>query len=186
MKIKKIVKGIAFVLIFLVCFSAVTTVLEYVEVRDSNRISGFFEERENSLDAVFLGSSATYTFWNPPQAFAEHGITVYSFTSAWQTIYATKFMIDDALKTQPDALYIINISKFYDNYDQHLQRLLIDYPVTVNKFLMTDYLCDMYDMSLSERMEYFFPIIRFHSRWSELTKEDFFHSFRKAHIIHIA
>ncbi len=174
MKIKKIIKGIAFVLIFLVCFSAVQTVLEYVEIRDSNRIGGLFEERENSLDAVFLGSSATYTFWGPPLAFAEYGITVHSFSSSWQTIYATKFMIDDALKTQPDALYIINISKFYNNYDQHLQRLLIDYPVTLNKYLMTAYLCDMYDMSLSESMEYFFPIIRFHGRWNVLTKDDFF------------
>lgn len=174
MKIKKIIKGIAFVLIFLICFSAVTTVLEYVSERDSERITGFFEERENSLDAVFLGSSATYAFWCAPIAFAEYGITVYTYSTASQPLYAAKFLIDDALKTQPDALYIVNISNVSENYEQHLQKLLIDYPFSINKLLMTDYLCDMYGLSLSERMEYYFPIIRFHGRWNELTETDFF------------
>jgi len=174
MKTKKIIKGIVFVLIFLICFSAVQTVLEYVDERDSNRIIGFFEERENSLDAVFLGSSATYAFWCAPTAFAEHGITVYTYSTASQPLYAAKFLIADAMKTQPDAVYIVNISNVSENYEQHLQKLLIDYPASVNKFLMTDYLCDMYGLSLSERMEYYFPIIRFHGRWNELTEKDFF------------
>lgn len=173
MKANKIIKVIVFLLIFLVGFSSVQTVLEEGEERSSQRVIGFFEERENSLDAVFLGSSATYAFWSAPIAFAEHGITVFPFSTSSQPTFASKYIIDDALKTQPDAVFIINISTLNNEVGKHFQKLLVDYPTTVNKLLMTDYICDLYDISLSDRMEYYFPIIRFHGRWNELKARDF-------------
>ncbi|MBE6775104.1 MAG: hypothetical protein E7543_02825 [Ruminococcaceae bacterium] len=173
MKTKKAIKVLVFLLIFLFGFFGCQTVLADGDSKDYKRINGFFDERENSLDAVFLGSSATYAFWTPPVAFAEYGITVYSFSNAAQPTFAARYLIEDARKTQPDALYIINISHLLENYGNHLHKLLVNYPNSINKLEMTDYLCDMGGLSLSERMEHYFPIIRFHERWSELTKEDF-------------
>ncbi len=174
MKFSKVIKAIVFVLIFLVGFSAVQTIFEVGDERSSQRIKGFFEERENSLDAVFLGSSASYAFWSAPIAFAEHGITVYPLATSSQPTFAAKFLIEDARKTQPDAVYIINISNIQEKDDKHLQKLLVDYPLTFNKLLMTDYLCDFFELGFSERMEFYLPIIRFHGRWTELKESDFY------------
>ena len=173
MKIKKIVKALVFLLIFMAGFSCLQSVLSEGELRDYRRISGFFEEKEGALDAVFLGSSATYAYWTPPVAFAEYGITVYSLSSAAQPTFAAKFLIEDARKTQPDALYIINVTHLLENYEKYLHKLLVYYPNSINKLEMTNYLSDIGGLSFSEKIEQFFPIIRFHDRWSELTQDDF-------------
>lgn len=171
---KKIIKGVAFLLVFATCFFTVQAIFSGDgDDRDYRRIKSFFEQEENSLDAVFLGSSATYTFWQAPVAWNEYGITVFPLSNVKQPLLAAKFMIDDARKKQPDALYIVNIATVTEEYNFRIHRSIDGYPNTINKFKMIDYLCDLGDFSLSERMEFYFPIIRFHSRWGELVPSDF-------------
>lgn len=174
MKIKKFFKVVAFLLIFCICFFTVQTVLVGdSDTRDQKRISGFFELPEKSLDAVFLGSSATYAFWNAPVAWAEHGISVYPLSNNAQPSFAAKFIIEDTIDKHPDALYIVNISHILVKYDYYVYHLLNNYPFSINKLKMTDYLCNYAEFSLAKKMEYFFPVIRFHNRWSELGAYDF-------------
>ena len=179
MKAKKVIKAIAFMLIFGVLFFSVQALLYGdSDTRDYKKVTAFFEEREESLDAVFLGSSATYAFWTPAFAYGEYGITVYPLSTARQMLLSAKYLIDDARKTQPDALYIVNLVSV-ETTNNYVHRLLDGYPNTLNKYKMIDYLSDKAGYSLSERMEYYFPIIRFHSRWSELDADDFKHAFDK-------
>lgn len=174
MKAKKIIKVIAFILIFCVCFFTVQGLLTGdVDTRDYRRIKGFFQQREDSLDAVFLGSSATYSFWTPAFAYREYGITVYPFSNAKQEILTAKYLIDDARKTQPDALYIVNLVSVIEQYNFRIHSVLDGYPNTINKFRMIHYLSELGGYSLGERMEFYFPIIRFHDRWNDLYTFDF-------------
>lgn len=173
MKIKKVIKAIAFILIFSVCFFSVQALLSGdSDTRDYKRIKDFFQQRENSLDAVFLGSSATYAFWTPTVAYGEFGITVYPLSNARQVLFSAKYLIDDARKTQPDALYIVNLVSV-ETTNNFTHRVLDGYPTTLNKLKMIDYLSDVGGYSLADRMEFYFPILRFHSRWSELVASDF-------------
>ena len=173
MKAKKVIKAIAFMLIFGVLFFSVQALLYGdSDTRDYKKVTAFFEEREESLDAVFLGSSATYAFWTPAFAYGEYGITVYPLSTARQMLLSAKYLIDDARKTQPDALYIVNLVSV-ETTNNYVHRLLDGYPNTLNKYKMIKYLSDKAGYSLSERMEYYFPIVRFHSRWSELVASDF-------------
>ena len=174
MKAKKVIKVIAFLLIFCVCFFTVQGLLTGdVDTRDYRRIKGFFDQREDSLDAVFLGSSATYAFWTPAFAYREYGITVYSLSNAKQEILTAKYLIDDARKTQPDALYIVNLVSVTEQYNFRIHSVLDGYPNTINKFKMIHYMSELGGYSLGERMEFYFPIIRFHDRWNDLYTFDF-------------
>ena len=174
MKAKKIVKVIAFILIFSICFFTAQGLLTGdVDTRDYKRIKGFFQQREDSLDAVFLGSSATYAFWTPAFAYREYGITVYSLSNAKQEILTAKYLIDDARKTQPDALYIVNLVSVTEQYNFRIHSVLDGYPNTINKFKMIHYMAELGDYSLGDRMEFYFPIIRFHDRWNDLYTFDF-------------
>lgn len=175
---KKILKTVAkvfvFLAVFVCCFFTVQEILcGDADTTDAKRINGFFAERENSLDAVFLGPSTTYAFWTPAVAWKEYGISAYSFSNSAQPLFAAKYLIDDARKTQPNAVYIINVTHFLIDYETYLHRLLYSYPLTLNKLKMTGYLCDLAGFDMSQTMEFFFPIIRFHERWSELTVSDF-------------
>lgn len=179
MKLKNTVKIIAFFVAFIVLFSGVTQVMT---VSSSNMefqwMSGIYEEPENSLDAIYIGSSSCYTFWNHNIAWEEYGITVYPYACSILPIYVTEYMIKEARKTHPDSLYIVNINTLKtlseDAVDDATMHRLLDYmPLSSNKLELTDYMCDLSNLSFWDRMQYYFPILRYHSRWNELTPESF-------------
>ena len=176
-KIKSLIKGIIFVVVFLFCLINVQNVLADKDSgKDYQKMYGFFEERKNSLDAVFLGASSTYAFWNPAVAWKEKGIAVYSLTNSSQPTEIAHYLIDDARKKQPDALYIINITRWLeeDEYSNvRIHRFLGSYPASLNKYKALTYMCNLSDKPLSDRMELYFSIIQFHERWDELTLMDF-------------
>lgn len=168
--LKRIIKPLAAVLIFAVLFMWVQEVVSGTnDNRDAIRISGFYEQKENSLDAVFIGSSATYAFWIAPYAWHEYGVTVYPYATAAMTLEPLRFVVEECRKTQPDALYIINITSMYDDSAvTSLHRLFNELPLSMTKLRAIDYACKSLNLTFSERMELYFPILRFHDRWYEL------------------
>ncbi len=176
MKKKEVAKGIAFVVMFAVLFVLVSKVLCHPEdERNYQWVAGFYEEPENSLDAVYIGSSNCYSFWNPLVAWNEFGITVYPYATNAQPFGAAKYLIKEARKTQPDALYIVNINTLGDEGlgIENLHYLLDYMPFSLNKLQLTHHLADMAGFDFFERMELYFPLIRYHDRWNDISLEDF-------------
>ncbi len=174
MKVKSLLKAIFFLFIFFIFFLTVQNVIVCdPESTDQARLDTAFMQKENSLDGVFLGPSTTYASWVAPIAFEEYGITVYSMSSAAQPLFATKYMIDDMRRKQPDAVYIINITHYLVSFDKYLPNFLESYPLTLNKLNMTAYLSDIADFSLKEKFEVFCPLFKYHERWSSISQKDF-------------
>ena len=170
-----IIKIVAALLIFAALFFPLQSVLAGdSDHRDSQRLAGFYDRPENTLDAVFIGSSATYAFWMAPFAWQEYGITVYPYSTRSQTIQAARFIVEDAAKTQPNAVFIVNIASTHiENTHAWLHTLFDNMPASATKYRMINYICQQDGYSFSERMEYYFPIIRLHDRWYKLSSYDF-------------
>ena len=105
--IHRILRVVAFILLLILVITAVSEPLVSVSSIDYHLIAGFYEEPEESLDAVYIGSSNCFVFWNPLFAWEEYGICVYPFASSAQPFYAAEYLIKECRKTQPDAVYII-------------------------------------------------------------------------------
>jgi len=175
---KNIIKPVAFLTLFLIVFNMLSTPLVISRDNDEYQwMAGIYGEKEDSLDAVYLGSSNCYAFWNPAIAWERSGIAVFPYVCSSQPLIAAEYLIREARKTQPDALYIINTNSLGDREkdidDVVMHRLLDFMPLSQNKLELTDYLCDAADLSFSERLEYYFPIIRYHDNWENLTKNNF-------------
>ncbi len=176
MKVKKILAVLFYVFIVTVSMIWIQNIFVSVyESKDEARLDSAFKQEENSLDAVFLGPSTTYASWVAPIAFDEYGIAVYSMASAAQPLFASKYMIEDMRRTQPDALYIINVTHYLIDYEKYLSNFIETYPLTINKLKMSAYLCNIGKVSLKKMVEIFFPIIKYHDRWSEITYNDLFY-----------
>ena len=137
----------------------------------------FYAEERDSLDAVYLGSSATYTFWIAPLVWERYGIAVHPLSCPQQPFEAAEYLIKEARKTQPDALYIVPISTV--NEEGTLSDVKLHYtadymPLSWNKIQMVRTLGGYMGIGWTEQMEFLLPFIRFHSRWSELEEKDFF------------
>ncbi len=175
-KILKVsIKVIAFLLVFIALFSSVTNILVSNGYMDYQGIRGFYDERKNSLDAVYIGSSNCLAYWNPIFAWEEYGISVYSYACNTQPFFAVEYLIKEARKTQPDAVFVVNINTLNDSNVsfQQMHKLLDAMPFSLNKLALTKRLADIGEYSFEDRLEFYFPVIRYHSRWKELEIEDF-------------
>jgi len=176
MSLKQGIRSTVFILIFVILFCSVSKVLTLSsEDHDYQGMAGIYEENEDCLDAVYIGSSNTYAFWNPMVAWEEYGIAVHTYTCSSQPFIIARYLLEEARKTQPDALYIFNVNTIGDeglggsaSDDVIMHRILDSMPLSINKLKLTDYMCDVADLSFSDRLEFYFPIIKYHSRWDEL------------------
>lgn len=176
MKTKRIVKITIFLLLFLVLFFSIEKILTE-SVGDQAKyppIREFFDEREQSLDAVFIGSSSTFAFWQAPIAWEKYGITVRCMTSNTQPLVAARYLIEDGIKTQPEALYVVAINTMHETVRSPAIHYLADkYPFSLTKVKMIWGCADYGKIPWGERLEFFFPIIRYHDRWKELGAQSF-------------
>ncbi len=135
---------------------------------------GFYNEKPGSLDAVYIGSSNVHAFWQPPLAWSDYGIAVRSLSIDALPIPAVLNLIKEAQKTQPDALYIINLNEFKsDSFDDTVIHKTTNHMAfSRNKIETIDRLADEAGIDRIARLEFLFPFVRFHSRWSELNSYD--------------
>ena len=164
-------RGLLFLLVFLIAFSALQPVftlnynLAYENVR-----GGYLREKENSLDAVYIGASNVYAFWQSLFGWNEQGIAVWSYSFGSMPTAALKYLLIEAHKTQPDAVFIFNLNIVKSNSPygtmQDIHRSVDFLPFSNNKIRLINTLCDGAGFSGLDKLEFFFPIIRFHSNWS--------------------
>ncbi len=167
---KFVFKSILFVLIFCVLFSFVSALVVNVDKDGYKNISEFYKQRDDSLDAVYIGSSNCFAFFNSAVAWEEYGITVYPYCCNANPFYTTKYIIEDVRKSQENTKFIVNLNSVSDGDFEplHMHNIIGCMPFSFNKLKMIDYLCDVGGYEEKDRAEYYFPFIRFHQSWPDL------------------
>ena len=179
MKLRSVLKGRVFrVILFFVLGIIMLSIMNGIvtnagEYRLRQYYGSFYSEEAGSLDAVYIGSSATYAYWLAPVAWERYGIAVSEFASSSQPFEASEYIIREARKTQPDALYIVPIRTIGGITAVHMHKMTDNMPFSWNKIQMVRTLSGYIGLNWADQMEFLFPFIRFHSRWSELTEQDF-------------
>lgn len=167
-----LLRGLAFAIVLAASVNCVSSFFGLDDSRAYNCWVSLKKEDKNSLDAVFIGASNVTEFWQPLFGWADHGIAVWSLSVPGLTCAAIKRMIIEARKTQPDALYIICLNTFKKNkvgVDVLPIHHIMDYmPFSLNKLLSTHELVRHSEFRGVDALEFYLPIIRFHSRWDDL------------------
>ena len=131
------------------------------------RTTDFYFEKNNSLDAVIIGSSSTYCFWDATYAWTENGIAVYPYSTPQQPLASAKYVIEECKRSQPDAVYIINLNlALVEDIEPAMIHFLSDVmPPSLNRIRMIEDLCEMGGYSGTEKIEYYYPLFAMHERW---------------------
>ncbi len=136
---------------------------------DSNtlRYEALYLEDKDSLDVVLIGASDVYAGYSAPYAYEKYGYTSYPYASQSTRANMLLPQIREVLKYQAPKLIIVEINSLLYRDD--------DIPAEVNQRIFTDsiphdeiwrqFLED--EVPADERMEYYFPIIKFHGSWSD-------------------
>lgn len=151
----------AFCLVFALLLSLASTALR------GRGLSGFYRERRDSLDVLFLGSSHMLNGVSPMELWESDGIASRNLSENGQVLPVTYYVLMDALARQSPKLVVLDIYKVIQDtlYDakSYLHTTLDAMPLGAAK------LRAVYDFLPSgERTEFLFDIVLYHSRWKEL------------------
>ena len=172
--LKQLVKVIFFIITFVIIFTKISGIL-VTDNFNYQLVNGFFSEPEDSLDAVLIGASPTYTFWSAPLAWGKYGITVMPCAAQGMPFEAVPFFLKEAEKKHHDSLFIITINALNKGFAKERIHWSADYfPNTINKYQMIDRLSSEGGYKWGgDRLSLYIPFIQYKTRWSCLTKTDF-------------
>ena len=139
-------------------------------------VNGYYEQEENSIDALFIGNSHVYRYWQPAFAWEQHGLASMEWSTSDLPYGAMKNVVIEALKTQSPKVLVLDASVFANGKDgpsNKIYLLLDNMKYSANYFDMIRNFCEFSDVEGMEKLQYYFPMIQFHSRWTELTELDF-------------
>ena len=106
-------------------------------------------------------------------SYNSYGITSNNFASSGMGMIAYKYAIEEVRKTQKDALIVLTITPL-DIMNYTALHYLLDYmPMSKNKLNFIKRYFTYGEENILNSLEYFFPLMRLHERWSDLTADDF-------------
>lgn len=135
---------------------------------------GFYRMEPNTIDVLFLGSSHTGSAFNPQELYNDYGIRSYNLGNNSQPLWISYYWLLEALKYQTPQVVVLDTYCLYINgkKNESAARVPLDsmrFGAVKREAVKT--VCDM-DNSQSA-LSYFFPNIRFHTRWTGLNENDF-------------
>lgn len=143
----------------------------------TNKIAGFYNEPEDEFEVMFFGSSHAYAAFSPLELWHETGVKSYVFATQQQPMWATYHYIREAFKTQSPSVVVLEVQMMLQTEEYAdaavIHSYLDDLPFSLNKLALISA-----SASGTDRLEYLFPLIPYHERWSELDSLDF--TFRRA------
>lgn len=96
--------------------------LDQCTTAQSDGIQGFYEEKENSLDILFLGDSNFTRSINPLIVWKQTGIISYTLASATQTTWTSTYLLKSTLRYQKPKVLIIDANLFRAQNEGRLAR----------------------------------------------------------------
>ena len=168
-----------FFLIFAVLFVCVTEVLKdkrvELEYDVTSKVKGFYQEPDNSLDFVFVGSSQLYAAIAPNVLFEEFGMTSYDFAANEQPMWISYYYIKEALAHQHPKAIVLDVFTMYgDTYEKegatHIN--LDDLPWNLNKIQAI-----RASVPMGERGAFYFELVKYHDSWNTLDEHKIMSSF---------
>lgn len=142
--------------------------------RGTDNVNGFYAEKENSIEVLFIGASTMFCTADPLVLYEDYGIASYDFGSSAQPFELSYLFMQEALKTQKPKVIALEMLSIKDELDtkkaDNLNYGLTDMPFSKEKAAA---IYDMFRNDKGEGLSYLIPMAQYKDRWQELTKEDF-------------
>lgn len=163
---KQLFQSVVFLVLFLVILKHLTYVIRTNgDVKDI--FTGFYAEKEDTLDVIMIGSSPVYPFYSGAKLWGEYGITCYPLSSHVQRPSAALPLLKEAYKTQTPQVVVFEM-RMYTMEDGRMEdNMAYARGVTDNmKYSLNRiYAINRLVTEPLERYTYYFDIFKYHSNW---------------------
>lgn len=174
-KKRKIIRAMIFVIITALLLMYLNQVFT-IAASDSNKriFNAFYQEEENTIDAVYLGTSASNRYFIGPMAYEQEGMAVFTLATMGMPMFFMPILMDEIEKTQNPQMYIIELRWVLKDKDMitdaHIRRVTDSMKPSSNRTAAIKKALEFTEGSsqelgeLDDPLAYYFPIIKYHSR----------------------
>jgi hypothetical protein len=137
-----------------------------------------YYEAKGRHQVLFVGDCEVYENFSTVQLWREFGINSFIRGGAQQLVWQSYYLLEDALRYETPDVVVFNVLSLMYNEPQNeaYNRMALD----GMRWSASKWNAIKASMCEGESMiEYIFPLLRYHSRWNELTSEDFKYWFTK-------
>ncbi len=168
--------GILYLLQLLLTPKYMTGIVEGAFIAEYYENETTHEEKDH--DVLFVGDCEIYENFVPQTLWEEYGIHSYIRGSAQQLIWQSYYLLEDSLRYEKPDVVVFNVLSM--KYDEPQKEAYNRMSIDGMKWSPTKWNAIKASMLEEESMlDYVFPILRYHSRWSELTADDFKYMFHR-------
>ena len=163
------------ILIFLAVPAVLSPVLEpkyLTQSKEGSLTEEYYASvAETTHDVLFIGDCEVFESFIPAILWEEYGITSYVRGGAQQLVWHSYYMLADALRYETPKAVVFNVYalKYGEPQKEEYNRMALDgmeWSSVKAEAIRASMTRDEYFI------DYVFPLLRFHSRWSELTWDD--------------
>lgn len=166
----------SFFLIGIFLFTALTNLMRERRY-DGDSLVGFYSE--DNIDAVFVGGSATFVYWQPLLAYETYGFTSYDYATNSLQYDGTKYYIKECLKQVRPKVFVVELRQFTSNeitnvYETALRNGTdsMDW-YSLNRFsYIFSYLKQRIDSDQIDKPALFFDLIKYHTNTNHFASVD--------------
>lgn len=141
------------------------------DIYEGAMIGEYYDDSENH-NIIFVGDCEVYENISPVTLWEEYGLTSYMRGSAQQLIWQSYYLLEETLSYETPDVVVFNVlsMKYGKPQNEAYNRMTLD------GMKMSASKIKSINASMTEEesfMSYVFPLLRYHSRWNELTQDDF-------------
>jgi hypothetical protein len=147
---------------------------------EGSMISQYYSE-EKDHEVIFIGDCEVYANFSPMVMYETEGIKAYVRGSSQQLIWQSYVILKETLKYEKPKIVVFNVNSV--RYDKQSEVVSEAYNrLTIDKMKWSKEKIEIIKESMIEEetlISYVFPILRYHSRYDKLTKEDIKYLFKR-------
>ena len=176
---KKFITAFVFIIFLIIIICMLNRVFSPVGSNEggwyvAGAMRDMYKQDKNTIDVLYVGNSNVYTGISPFEIYNNIGVTGFSASTPQQDMIGSYYIIKEFFKNQKPKVVMLETGEIFtirEHFTELGMRSEIDY---MNSGLdKLDILNDnIMNFSLSEKLSYLFPVIRFHDRYQRLTEFD--------------
>lgn len=146
------------------------------DVVEGALIAEYYQE-EKDHDVIFIGDCEVYENFSPAVLWEKYGINSFIRGSPQQLIWQSYYLLEDTLRYETPDVVIFNVLAM--QYDEPQSEAYNRMTLEGMRWSPSKVKAIWASMTEEEKfLDYVFPLLRYHSRWSELKQEDLSYMFR--------
>ncbi len=167
---------------------------KYMLHSQEGALIGEYYDNAGSNDVIFIGDCEVYENFSPITLWEKYGITSYIRGSAQQTIWQSYYLLEETFRYETPKVVVFNVLSMKSDPSESpgsqsrreaYNRMTLDtMRWSSSKWKAIRASLTQEEKEKESMFTYIFPILRYHDRWSQLTREDFTYWFHRDLVSH--